>query len=114
MSIHNGGSKVKKKQQKKKRKKENTKNTKKNLVGRNVLHFSTSANSKLNESRLSTLSILPDHIKDYKKIQKQRALGNYFCRKMVSKLATQSGDDTDQNGGRYPILGANFGYKPKI
>ena len=29
-----------------------------------------------------------------------------FLLKITSKLATQSGGNTDQNGGQYPILGA--------
>ena len=58
-------------------------------VGRNILHFSTYTNPKSNESMLSTLLILPDHMKDYCKIYKQRALRNYFCRKMISNLASQ-------------------------
>ena len=36
-----------------------------------------------------TLLILPEHIEDYKKIEKQDALGNYFCLKMISKLSPQ-------------------------
>ena len=29
-------------------------------------------------------------------------------------VASKLGDNTDQNGGGYPILGAKFGLKPKI
>ena len=38
------------------------------------------------DSRLSTFLILPDHIEDYLKIQKQRVLRNYFSLKMISKI----------------------------
>ena len=41
------------------------KKKKKNLVDRNGLHFPISTNSKPSESRLPTLLILPDRMKDY-------------------------------------------------
>ena len=41
------------------------------------------------QSKLSILLILQDQMEDYHKIQKQEALGNYFCLKMIPKLAPQ-------------------------
>ena len=42
------------------------------------------------KSRISTPLILPEHIEDYQKIQKQGSLGNCDCQKIVSNLTTQS------------------------
>ena len=53
------------------------------------------ANPKPNQSRFITHLILPDHMKDYQKIQRDGAPGNYFCLKMISKLAPQQ---IPQNG----------------
>ena len=38
---------------------------------------------------LNLISIFPDHMEDYHKIQKQKTLGYYFRLKMISKLTPQ-------------------------
>ena len=52
--------------------------------------FLNASYPKSHLSNLSTLLILPNHMKDCQKIKKKEDLRNYFCLKIISKVAPQN------------------------